>query len=194
MFIGEKDETARALIGLNIENNQLIHVRSQTSVKGAWEKLKEIHENDSVTSIVTLIRQMYSTRIKDGEDLQNHIDKLTSLFLKIADMGETISETMKIGIILSSLPTSWNNQVTTLSTTSKKKGDLTMPIVLSNLFDEEIRRKINPDEKEEKVLKMSTNKKWNNKKWNNKSYDNDAGTSNSGIERYTVIFVKNAII
>lgn len=66
--------------------------------------------------------------MEDGENLQNHIDKLTNLFMKITDMGETFSETMKIGIILSSLPTSWNNLITTLSTTRKKKEELTLSI------------------------------------------------------------------
>lgn len=36
----EKDQTARAIIGLNIEDNQLVHVRNETSAKAAWEKLK----------------------------------------------------------------------------------------------------------------------------------------------------------
>lgn len=156
----EQDETARALIGLNVEDTQLIYIRNAKSAKEAWKNLKEIHENDSVTCIVTLFRQLYSTRMEEGQDLQNHIDHLSSLFMKITDMGEVFSETMKIGIILSSLPKSWNNLVTTLSTTRKKKEDLTLSIVLSNLFDEEIRRKINPYENGESLMKVSTNKKF----------------------------------
>lgn len=93
---------------------------------------------------------MYATRMEDGEDLQNHLDKLTNLLRRITDMGEQISETTRIGIILSSQPLSWNNLVTTLSSSAKKKEDLTMAIVISNLSDEEIRGKIHTEFKEGK--------------------------------------------
>lgn len=62
----EQNDTARALIGLNVEDNQLVHIRDKKTAKDAWNKLTEIHENDSVTSLVTLIREMYATRMEEG--------------------------------------------------------------------------------------------------------------------------------
>lgn len=98
-----KDQKALAIIGLNVEDNQLLYIRSAATAKEAWDKLKEIHERDSVTNIVTLIRQMYATQMAEGSELRIHLDKLLDLFQKIEAIGETISETMRIGIILSSL-------------------------------------------------------------------------------------------
>lgn len=148
----DKDNTARALIGLNVDDNQLSHIRNQTTAKGVWEALKNIHENDSVVNLVTLIREMYATKMEEGDDLQTHLDKLSNLFEKIYDLGEKLSDTMKIGIILSSLPISWDTLVTAFEV--RKKDELTMSLVLSKLSDEEIRRKIHPTQREEKILKI----------------------------------------
>lgn len=148
----DKNNTARVLIGLNVEDTQLSYVRNQTSAKGAWDALKNIYENDSVVNLVTLIREMYATKMDEGDDLQIHLDKVTNLFEKINDLGEKLSDMMKIGIILSSLPISWSTLVTALEV--RKKEELTMPLVLSKLSDEEIRRKIHPGQKEEKILKI----------------------------------------
>lgn len=63
------DQLAQALIGLNVEDNQLLHIRNAANAKEAWETLKDIHEHDSVTNIVTLIRKMYATQMP--EELTN---------------------------------------------------------------------------------------------------------------------------
>lgn len=94
-----QDQTAQALIGLNVEDNQLLHIRNAVSALDAWNKLKEIHEHDSVTNIVTLIRKMYATQMHEGADLQSHLDILLDLFQKIEGMGEKISDTIWYGLI-----------------------------------------------------------------------------------------------
>lgn len=101
-----QDQMALALMGLNVEDNQLLHIRNAVNAADAWNKLKEIHEHDSVTNIVTLIRKMYATQMQEGSNLQIHLDKILDLFQKIEAMGEKISDTMRIGILLSSLPQS----------------------------------------------------------------------------------------
>lgn len=150
------DQMALALIGLNVEDNQLLYIRKTVTASEAWNKLEEIHEHDSVTNIVTLIRKMYATQMREGSDLQIHLDKILDLFQKIEAMGENISDTMRIGIILSSLLQSWNKLVTNLSTGHTEKGNLKMKTLLSSLQDEEIKRKMNPNQTEEKVLKIAS--------------------------------------
>lgn len=107
---------------------------------------------------------MYATQMQEGTDLQSHLDKILNLFQKINMMGEKISDTIRIGIILSSLPQSWKNLVTTLSAGHTDKGDLKLKLVLSCLQDEEIRRKMNLNQSDEKELKISSNKFNNSEK------------------------------
>lgn len=152
----EKDQIARAIIGLNIEDNQLVHVRNEKTAKAAWNKLKSVHESDSVTTFVSIYRQIFTKRMEEGQDLHSHIDELNDLFQRISDMGEQFTDNAKIGTILSTLPPSWNTLVTSLSTIRKEKDDLTLSIVLSNLFDEELRRRNSPIDREERVLKITS--------------------------------------
>ena len=39
----DKDDQARATIGLSVEINQLVHIRNCTSAKEAWRALKSYH-------------------------------------------------------------------------------------------------------------------------------------------------------
>ena len=48
----KKDAKARARIGLLVENDQLIDVRSADTAQKAWETLKEYHEKSTATSEV----------------------------------------------------------------------------------------------------------------------------------------------
>lgn len=152
----QNDEIARALIGLNIEDNQIPHVRTTTSAKEAWIALKNIHEKDSIVNKITLMRQMYETKLEESQDLEPHFDKLTNLLQKLADLNENLSEHLKIALILSSLPKSWHMLVTALEV--RKDEELTLSLVQSKLLDEDIRRRKYEDVTEEKVLKIRTNK------------------------------------
>lgn len=40
----KNDNKARAMIGLLVDDNQLIHVRQATTAKQAWDSLKAYHE------------------------------------------------------------------------------------------------------------------------------------------------------
>lgn len=130
----QEDQTTRAIIGLNVENSQIPHIGNAKTAKEAWKALKEVHESDSFSNIINVIRNMYETKMQEGEDLQTHIEKMTSYYLKAGDLGETISEIQQIGILLSSLPKSWLGIVTALC--SRKQADLKMMFVQSQLYDE----------------------------------------------------------
>jgi hypothetical protein len=43
----KRDDRARATIGLLVEDSQLIHIRKDTTAKGAWESLKNYHEKST---------------------------------------------------------------------------------------------------------------------------------------------------
>lgn len=45
-----KNNTARRLIGLAIEDSQLIHIKNKSTATGLWEALKIVHERETVTS------------------------------------------------------------------------------------------------------------------------------------------------
>lgn len=74
------DGTARALIGLNVEDSQLPYVRTTINAKAAWQALKSVHEKATLTNKITVMRQMYDQKMEEGEDLQQHLEKMNNYF------------------------------------------------------------------------------------------------------------------
>lgn len=149
----EDDQSAMALIGLNIEDNQLPHVRKTTE---AWNALKTMHEKDTLVTKVTLMREMYETKMNEGEDIEIHLEKLETFFQKLEDVKENLSEHLKIALILSSLPKSWLGIITALEV--RKDTELNLTLVNSKLIDEGMRRRNFSTVKEESVLKIERSK------------------------------------
>lgn len=139
----EDDQSAMASIGLNIEDNQLPHVRKTTEAKAAWNALKTMHEKDTLVTKVTLMREMYETKMNEGEDIEIHVN-------------ENLSEHLKIALILSSLPKSWLGIITALE--MRKDTELNLTLVNSKLIDEGMRRRNFSTVKEESVLKVERSK------------------------------------
>lgn len=63
-----------------------------------------------------------------------------------------MEEINKVALIQSSLPPSWHTLITALEVRDEK--ELTLTLVESKLFDEELRRKQYPYDQEEKILKI----------------------------------------
>lgn len=178
----EDDATALSLIGLNVEDNQLSHIRQEETALKAWNALKKVHEKVTLTNKVSLLRQVYETKLEEGQDLDSHLEKLNEIFMKLIDLEESISEHHKIAIILSSLPKSWHTVVTALEV--RKDDELTLTLVQSKLYDEQIRRK-KYDVKEEKLLQVTNKKKWKNgQKWKKEGENSNAEKSTSNVFCY----------
>lgn len=104
----KRDNTARALIGLSVEDDQLIHVRTKTTAKEVWEDLKEYHERSTLSNQAHLMRKICSTKLDENGNMNEHLNNLSSLFQKLVDLGgaNAVTGGWKVAIITSSLPRS----------------------------------------------------------------------------------------
>lgn len=130
-----QDDRARASIGLLVEDDQLCHIRSQTTAKGAWLKLKEFHEKDTMTNRVGLMRKICRSILSDDGDMEAHLFEMTKWFQQLTDLGGSqLEDRWKITMLLSSLPHRYDTLTTALETRSD--SELTMSYVQSKLIDE----------------------------------------------------------
>ncbi|KMQ93432.1 gag polyprotein [Lasius niger] len=77
--------------------------------------------------------------MEESGNMDDHLTNLTDLFQKLTDLGEELSNSSIVGIILSSLPRSYDTLVTVLET--RPEADLTLSLVQSKLLAEYNRRK-----------------------------------------------------
>lgn len=94
-----KDEKARAMIGLALEDSQLIHIMEAVTAKEMWEKLKSFHERGSLSNKIHVLRQLCSLRLNEGESMSDHLAKVSESVHRLARMGETLKEHLIVAIL-----------------------------------------------------------------------------------------------
>lgn len=135
-----RDDQARAWIGLSVEDHQLCHIRNKTTAKDVWAALRTFHERDSMTNKMSIIRRICGSKMSEGGNVEEHLNELTNLFQKLGDLGEEqLSTSWHVGVIVSSLPRSYDNLNVALE--ARPEADVTLSLVQSKLITEYQRRK-----------------------------------------------------
>jgi hypothetical protein len=151
-----KDGKARAIIGLQVEDNQLHLVRKQSTAKGSWQALQKYHEKATLSSKVNLLKKLCGLKLTEHGDMENHLAEMQNLIDQLSSLGETLAEHLSVALFLSSLPDSYGTLITALET--RPEEDLTIELVKNKLL-EEFKRKSKSlsmrNDQELKVLKMT---------------------------------------
>lgn len=150
----KNDQKAHSMIALNIEDDQIQHVRKCTSAKDAWGKLKEFHEKDTPNSRVSILRKLMTKRLEEGGDVELHVNEMNELFQKLLALGEEFKpEFILSATLIGSLPESYNGLAVILES---RNDELTSSLVCSKIIDEYKRRKERKEEFKETALKISS--------------------------------------
>lgn len=150
------DETAKALIALSVEDNQLSLIMEKATAKLMWDALKDFHEKSTIVNKITLMRNMFDTKMSDSISMEEHIKTMSNYLQKLNGLGVKAfeNEEIKSAILLSSLPKSYRTLITSL----EARDDLTWSIVTSKLLDESKHRTPKPSS-DGKLLKVKNSKR-----------------------------------
>lgn len=152
------DETARALIALSVEDNQLSLIMNKVCAKSTWNALQEFHEKSTIVNKMTLMRNMFDTKMTESTSIEEHIEEMSNYFQKLHNLGVTAfnNDDIKTAILLSSLPESYRTLVTSL----ESRDNLTWSLVTSKLMDESKHRAQKSFDSDEKLLKLKNEKQF----------------------------------
>lgn len=135
----KNDNKARAIIGLLVEDSQLLHIRKATTAKEVWNALKNYHEKSTLTSKVYLLRQICNLKLSEDGCMETHVNTMLGLVEKLTALGEELVDHLIVAMLLSSLPESYGTLITALE--SRSETELTLDLVKGKLLDEYKRRK-----------------------------------------------------
>lgn len=130
----KNDRKAKALIGLNVEDDQLVYIRNCATARDAWQELKKAHEKGTIVNKVLLFKKISQKRLKEGGNLPRHINDLNEMFQQLIDISGDMAQEWKVGILLGSLPKSYDNLITALEV--RPEAELTWSLVQSKLIDQ----------------------------------------------------------
>ena len=137
----EKDkQKAMATLVMGIQSNLIYLVTSCTTPKDLWDTLKTQFERNTLANKLFLKRQYFTTKMKEGQSVQDHLKNMKEIVDKLAALGSEVAEEEQVVALLISLPSSY----TTLVTALEAKGDeLSLSFVQQSLINEEQKRDVN---------------------------------------------------
>ena len=130
---------AMSVIGLNLVDNQLAHIKSCKGPAEAWKTLCNIHETKSLSNILFIRRKFFTIKMQEGDDLLTHINQMKALADQLNCLEVPVKDEDIVMTLLESLPPSFENLITALETLRLK--DLTMEFVTARLMHEVSKRK-----------------------------------------------------
>src|SRR6266481_8926252 len=110
-----KDQQAYAAICLRISDDYIVYTYNMTTSKGIWDALTTIFEASGPIGIINMRCQFFRTFAQEGENMEEHIQKLRGLQQTLHAMGELISDRDFSNTLLMSLPKSWSTFITAVN-------------------------------------------------------------------------------
>ena len=114
------DKKARACITLSLSEDVAFNIMKETTARGMMEALSNMYEKPSAANKVYLIRELVTTRMKEGGSIATHVNNLNSILSRLVSVDIKFDDEVQGLLLLSSLPDSWSQTVTAVCSSSTK--------------------------------------------------------------------------
>ena len=130
----KKDTDATILIGLSLEDSEVFRISQCRTAKDAWNTPKSYHEKSTLSNKVKLMRAICSLKLHADGNVEDHIVQMKMLFSKLQSLGEKMTDSWLISMLLSSLPSNYDILITALE--ARNENDLTLSMVEDKLLEQ----------------------------------------------------------
>ncbi|GJU28111.1 retrovirus-related pol polyprotein from transposon TNT 1-94, partial [Tanacetum coccineum] len=129
---------AHSALLLCLDNKVLREVNKENSAAGVWLKLETLYMTKSLANKLYLKKKLFTFYMHSGKKLSEHIDEFNKLIGDLANIDVDIDDEDQALMLLTSLPSSYDNFVETLL---YGKESLTLEDVLSSLNSRELKKR-----------------------------------------------------
>lgn len=148
------DRSARAKIVLCVEDNQLIHIKHETTAKGMWEVLQKVHERKHLNTKLFLQRKLFNMKYDESMNMAQYIHNIMEIVDQLRGIGKTVPDDDVIALLLCSLPESFDALITGLE--GRPESELTLEYVKGKLVTTyERRNEMNKVSEAEAAMKIT---------------------------------------
>lgn len=99
---------ALALLGSALSEENLMKIINCTNFDQAWTVLEATYENKTTYEPQALYRRLNSFKISSASEVSAGISEIKNIVAQLLNVGETVSNNLQIGSILSALPSSFD--------------------------------------------------------------------------------------
>lgn len=155
------DSMVQKIIATSVGEQPMLHIINCTTGREMWQKLADVYEQKSESSIHMLQQRWYSATVEGNDDVATHIAKLEDLAHRLKLMGEQIPDSMIITKILMTLPVNYRYFVSAWESTPA--AERTLVNLTSRLTIEESRNAAQDSSDSNALAARSLNKHTRNK-------------------------------
>lgn len=105
----DKDEMAKADLIMAMCPSELKHIRGCETSHDIWRKLEKTYASKGPVRKASLLKKLTLNRMKEGDDVQSHLNNFFEAANMLSDMGVEIHDDMLSILLLYSLPESYEN-------------------------------------------------------------------------------------
>ncbi|GMF51237.1 unnamed protein product [Phytophthora fragariaefolia] len=105
------DMKALGILVQLLSPNYQAMVREAKSAREAWETLRTFFAQKNLHNRVQLRKQLHSFEMASGENLMDHLMRFEDLCVRLSAVGEAITESEKVVILLGSLPPEYDGMI-----------------------------------------------------------------------------------
>ena len=145
----KRNDRAHSEICLAVTESIQVYVRNTDNGKDAWKALEDHFEEKTLSRKINLRQKLYSTKLVSGT-MVDHVNQLKTICEHLESIGDHITENDMVMVLLTSLPTQYNNLITTLETL--KEEQLTWNYVRDRVIAEYQRKQEEKAERKSKKV------------------------------------------
>lgn len=134
----EGDAKARATIALLVDDSQHPLIRNCKTAGETWKALESHHQKTTMCTRVSVLKKLCKAEYRDDGDMEGHLFRMDELFASLANAGQELESSLKVAMVLTSMPDSFDTLTTALE--SRSDEELTMELVKRKLLDEAQKR------------------------------------------------------
>lgn len=129
----------KSIIGLAVEDSQLIYIKKCSTARLCWEALKTHHKLPTLGARLQLYDQIFSEKLHHQGSMREHIGKLRTWYDDLAEMDSPLPDDIAVGVLLTSVNKVYKNLVTAVGAWSDDR--LTLQSVKAKLMEEDNKRR-----------------------------------------------------
>lgn len=107
-----------------LDEKPLRAVRHCTTTKDACDKLQTRYASKTFMTILGVLKSLLNIRLKRGEQLDDHIARMGTKFVRLASMDDLLPRSVQMGLLVSSLSNLAEYSATMASINTRAEGEM----------------------------------------------------------------------
>ena len=99
-----------------VSDSQLVHTRVSRNPTDIWERLQATHVSQGLGSIIAIWQRLFTLKKANDTSIQAHASVIRELADRLTGLGDGLSETLLVSVLMLSLPESYSSLIISLDT------------------------------------------------------------------------------